>query len=209
MIEIEKRSIIDRTQFNQINSFLETQGTFVSRNKIFTMVYEPSDFFIPQTDMEVALRIRVLNDKLWLTLKKGSWHQEASRIENELALSKDQIKSLVSILYEIGFKTFVVNYKERTTYSYNGFTVVLDRHYSLNVLIIEVEIIETDASLIKKIENKIEDFFSFLKIKPMGSDDTIKFVTRLNSVKDFQVNLSNVQISDWYTKWEKYITGEV
>jgi len=63
-------------------------------------------------------------------------------------------------------------------------------YYSLDVLIIEVEIVENDNSLVKQKEKKIEEFFEFLNIKSMESEDTIKFVTKLNSVKDFQVNLN-------------------
>lgn len=113
-IEVELRSFIDKDEYNRLQQLLDSQATRVSDE------HEQNIHFRGSHD----LRMQYGNHpKVWL--KKGVMHDNA-RKEIELHLEHDQIKTLHTILSELGYKEESVWIRHRKKYTWEGTTICLD-----------------------------------------------------------------------------------
>lgn len=205
MIEIEKRVLINKSKLNEIHNNILKEGTLKSELKRFTIVKVDNKNFIPNKDSLLDIKIRTTKDESLFTIKSGNWHSDSSRIENEIHINHDEITNLVSMLISLGYKYFVVMYVTRRKYTHKGLTITLDSYHHMDECLMEVEILADENSDKVLAENKINDFISSFNFSPMTSSETIGFITKINMIKETQIDFEKLDIKDWESKWKQFI----
>lgn len=207
MIEIEKRALIDKRQYEELIKYFSKNATLKNEFKRYTIIGIQRSDFVPDTVGDRDFRIRTDGKSGLLTLKVGNWHSGVSRREFEIHFKLTEIKDAMGILTEMGSHYCVSVYIERKEFKYREYTVSLDKYFFNNDYIIDFEKLATDNSpdYLKEEENKIEEIMKSKGLELITSEKMIEFINKLNFIKKAQHNFEEISIDDWYEEWEDYI----
>lgn len=205
MNEVEKRVLLSNDKIQEFLKFLKSKAKFVRKFRRFTIVHVIHPGSIPDLENPLDIRIRTTKDKGKLTVKSGKIHKDKSRSEYELDIKVDQIPTLLSILNLLGFKSFVMTYLERSEFSFNGLTVTVDKYFSIDANMVEVEVIVNSKNKVLDAEKKINKFLEEKNLTALNAPGMTKFIERVNNVTKMQVDFTKTTPDKWFKKWEDYI----
>jgi len=207
MIEIEKRALITKDKYKELLEIFQKEGKLTNRFKRHTIIGIQRSDFVPDTHGDKDLRIRSDGKTGLLTLKIGNWHTGEARKELEIHFNLSEIKDAMGILVELGSPYCVSVYIERKEYAYKDYTVSLDKYFFNDDYIIDFEKLtkNQDEKYILKEEHKIESCMNELGLKVISSKEMIRFINKLNFIKEAQHDFRKTSLDDWYEEWEKYI----
>ena len=211
MIEIEKRSLINKSDYDRLINFFQKEGKETQNFKRYTLIRIERADFVPDESAVFDFRLRSDGKIGLMTVKSGSWHSGEARKEYEVHFPLDEFKDALGMLIETGTPYFVSVYIERKEFTYNGYTVSMDRYFFNDDYIIDFEKLVTDNEKDKVIEeeNKIVELMEELKLEVIKSGEMIDFIKRLNMIKKSQHDFSKIDIDLWYKDWEKYVYCQV
>ncbi len=209
MLEVEKRVLIKKSDLPALILSLHQEGKQIIEFKRFTMVKIDNSDFIPKKDSPIDIKIRTSKTESLFTVKVGNWHADTARKENEIHFDKNEIGELISMLVSLGYKYFVAMYVNRMKFELNDMTITIDNYHHLEDCLVEVEILIEALGNKDYAEIKIQEYLEKYNLKPLGSQDTINFITKINMVKQTQIDFEKVSIQEWESKWEKFIRCEV
>jgi CYTH domain-containing protein len=205
MIEIEKRILIDKEKYDEMLTFLTKNGKLKQTFKRFTMVSNTNPDFIPETKGKEDLRVRTTGETGKLTMKYGDWHADAAREEYEVGFKTDEIKELLNILRIQQYLYYIITYIQRFHYTYDGYEITLDKYYSSDIALMEVEISVNEQQKVQAAEKRIDEFLAKYDLTPLDSEGMIKFITGVNNVKSNQIDFAKISIDAWYDEWKDFI----
>ncbi len=207
MIEIEKRALVDKSQYEGLLKFFSKNGKLTHQFKRYTIIGIQRSDFIPDTIGDRDFRIRSDGKKGLLTLKVGNWHSGVARKEFEIHFDLSEIKDAMGILTEMGSHYCVSVYIERKEFLYKEYTVSIDKYFFNDDYIIDFEKLATNNSpeYIASEENKIQKTMESMGLELITSEKMIEFINKLNFIKRAQHNFEKTTIDDWYKEWEDYI----
>lgn len=207
MIEIEKRAFLKKPDYQRLKKFFDREGEFIKSFKRFTILQINRADFIPDVGARTDMRVRIDDGKrAKLTVKSGNWHNNESRQEFEVHFDPKEVKDAVGIIHALGNNYFIVVYFERSMYAYKDYEVTLDKYYFNDDYVLEIEAESSDNQTeIAKEEAKITDLLKQLKVKPPTETEIVEFISKLNFIKECQVDFTKTSIDEWYEKWEDFI----
>lgn len=206
MIEIEKRALISKKQYNKLHKYFQANANFQEEFKRFTLVQITNSDYSPDIDTQIDLRVRTQGEDSKFTLKTGNWHSGESRNEYEIHFKTTEIENALNMMVALGGRYFVAVYIQRKMYKYGKYIITLDKYFFSEDYILEIEL--EDSTNINDIENeeaKILALLQELDVQVTNSDVMIKFINKLNFVKQAQVELTPENVKEWCEKWEKFI----
>jgi adenylate cyclase class IV len=207
MIEIEKRALVDKNQYDELLKYFSKKGKLTKQFKRYTIIGIQRADFVPDTIGDKDLRIRTDGKSGLFTFKIGNWHSGDARKEYEIHFDLSEIKDAMGILTTLGSPYCVSVYIERYEYSYHDYVVSLDKYFFNDDYIIDFEKLVSDNSTenIKLEEDKIESEMEKLGLNLITSEKMIEFINKLNFIKKAQHNFKKTSIDEWYKEWEEYI----
>lgn len=207
MIEIEKRALVDRNQYDELLKYFSKKGKLTKQFKRYTIIGIQRPDFVPDTIGDKDLRIRTDGKSGLFTLKVGNWHSGDARKEYEIHFDLSEIKDAMGILTTLGSPYCVSVYIQRYEYSYHDYVISLDKYFFNDDYIIDFEKLVSDNSTenIKSEEDKIESEMEKLGLNLITSEKMIEFINKLNFIKKAQHNFKKTSIEEWYKEWEEYI----
>src|SRR3989344_3959588 len=115
MIEVEIRSFIDKTKYDELIDFFKENATLLNED------YQETYYF----DCEEDLRIQRNNffSKIWM--KKGKIH-DSSREEIEIKFDKEQFKELERLFLLLGYEIEIKWFRNRHSFEWNGINASVD-----------------------------------------------------------------------------------
>lgn len=169
--EVEKRSKVSLQEFRRVKKFLRKNSRYLGRERMISFLFNEPTY----------LRIRIIKgkNKAVLTYKSGSYKHKA-RKELDKEINKSELKKLIVILKNVGYKKCVSKKTERESYKFNGLKVELNKIESLG-LIIEIEAITNKKSEISRLNKKIEETMKFLKLKELHYSVYQKMLNKIYS----------------------------
>ena len=206
MIEIEKRALLNRQKFKILQNFFQKNGKFIKTFKRYTLLQISREDFYPNKNAKTDIRVRTDGTEAKLTVKSGNWHSGESRQEFEIHFDLVEIKDAVGMMLALGKPYFVTVYFERWVYEYKKYEVSLDKYYFNDDYILEIELKDNvSEEKIEKEEKLIYEMLEEFEVEPLEADGMVKFITKLNFVKECQADFSKTTIDEWYDKWKDYI----
>ncbi len=207
MIEIEKRAFLKKPEYSRLKEFFEKEGKFIKSFKRFTILQISRSDFVPDVGARTDMRVRIDDGKeAKLTVKSGNWHNGESRQEFEVHFDPKEVKDAVGIIHALGNNYFIVVYFERSMYEYEDYEVTLDKYYFNDDYILEIEkktAVSDDKVSME--EDRIENFMQRLNVKQPTENEMVDFISKLNFIKECQVDFTKTSIDEWYEKWKEYI----
>src|SRR5260221_3450788 len=208
MFEVEKRVFLTPEKLEELKKFFAANGKFHETFKRFTIVsIDRSDFKIAQStkDNPLDIRVRSTGDDSKLTVKYGNWHNDQGRQESELLFKTKDFKEAINMLRLMGLKYFIATYIERYAYNYKGFEITLDKYFTSDRSIMEIELMVEKQEGTSEAEKRIRELISELKLEEVNRDDFVNYVQEMNLDKKVQLNLEKDSLDEWYSRWEEYI----
>jgi len=206
MIEIEKRAFLNKSEYERLKKYFDKHGKLINTFKRFTFLQITRADFVPEVSARTDIRIRIDDGKkAKLTVKSGNWHNNESRQEFEIYFDPAEVKDAVGIMHALGFNYFIVVYFHRTLYEFEDYEITLDKYYFNDDYILEVERSALNQKDLATEEQKITEFMQDLKVSQPTEDEMVGFISKLNFIKECQVDFSKTTIDEWYEKWKDYI----
>ena len=205
MIEIEKRILLNKDAYQKLNQFFLEHSRLEKNFKRFTMVQIGRSDFKADPDKLLDLRVRTTGEEGTLTAKYGNWHADSAREEYEVHFQTDEIQSLFHILILQKYLYFIMSYIERSQYKYEDFVITIDKYFSMDAYLMEIELSVTDASEVSTAENKIDTFLQTYHLDVLNSDSTKNFIQKMNDVEALQVDFTKISVETWFEKWKESI----
>ena len=109
------------------------------------------------------------------------------------------------MLVSLGYKYFVAMYVNRMKFELDDMIITIDNYHHLEDCLVEVEILIEAITNKDYTEAKIQEYFEKHKLKSLSSQDTINFITKINMVKETQINFEKITISEWENRWKDFI----
>lgn len=156
MIEVEKRSFINEYLYNEL---LKVFKDNIKTTKQITYYF----------DCDQDFRIMFMKEKIKLWLKEGIIHDDV-RKEHEVLIDKKYDKTLLDMLYLLGYKVKIKWFRIRNEFMYNDINFTLDYTKGYGY-IIEGEILVDNEEEIEKAKDKIEKAFANLDIVISGKEE--------------------------------------
>lgn len=207
MIEIEKRSLINKIKYEDLLNFFDNNAKFIKKFKRYTIIcIERSDFVADESATD-DIRIRTDGKNGLFTLKTGNWHSGEARNEYEIHFKLEEIIDAIGIMINLGTKYCVSVYIERKEYQYLDYTVSVDKYFLNDDYIIDFEKLVTDGNNegIEKIEDEIVKDMNKLGLDIIKSQEMVDFINKINSIQKAQHDFTKINVEDWYKEWEDYI----
>ncbi len=207
MIEIEKRAFLNKPEYERLKYYFDKHGEFIKMFKRFTFLQINRSDFVPDVSAKTDIRIRIDDGKkAKLTVKSGNWHNNEPRQEFEIHFDPKEVKDAVGMIHTLGNNYFIVVYFERCVYKYENYEITLDKYYFNDNYVLEIEAKSPDNQIeVAKEEAKILDLMKQLKIKPPTETEIVEFISKLNFIKECQVDFTKITIDEWYEKWKEFI----
>lgn len=208
MIEVEKRVFLSPEKLEELKHFFEQNGKFLKTFKRFTVVsIDRSDFIISQStkDNPLDIRVRSTGENSKLTVKYGNWHNDKGRQEVELPFKTEDFLGAITMLNLMGLKYFISTYIERFAYEYKGFEITLDKYFTSDKCLMEVELLVKDQNKTTEAEKEIRSLLKDLNLTEMDKEEFVDWVQQMNLDKKVQLNLDKDGLNEWYIKWKDYI----
>lgn len=114
-IEVEVRSFISPRQFEELKEFFKSSGKFVSDDDQVSYYFSGSQDLRMQRNNFFA--------KIWA--KKGKIHDE-QREEIEVRFDRTGFEKMAAVLAVLGHEVEVKWFRKRSTFEWNGVSVMLD-----------------------------------------------------------------------------------
>jgi CYTH domain-containing protein len=207
MIEIEKRSLLNKSEYDRLLGFFKENAKLRKNFKRYTIIQIEREDYVPDEEALVDYRIRTDGKKGLLTAKTGSWHSGEARNEYEIHFELDEIKDALGILLTKGMPFFVSVYIERFEYEYLDYVVSIDKYFFNDDYILDFEklVDDKDVDKVPQEEKKILGLMAKLGIKPIKSEEMIAFIRKLNFIKEAQHDFRKTSLDEWYEEWKEYI----
>ena len=114
-IEVEMRSFITPEQHGELLEFFKNKATFLNEDEQITYYFDaPHDLRIQKNNFY---------SKMWL--KKGKIHDE-QREEIEIKFAREDFDTLEQLFLTIGFPVKIKWLRKRSTFQWEGISVMLD-----------------------------------------------------------------------------------
>lgn len=207
MIEVEKRVLITKEQFNDLKNRFETQGQFIKDFKRCTLVNIERSDFVPDENEKTDIRVRSTIDSCRLTVKYGDWKDDRGREEYEVDFERDQIADMLKILSLLNRNYYIMTYLHRYQYQVDDFEITLDEYANVDGYLLEVELLVEDSP--EEAESKIIKYLETLNLQAVEPDKFVEFVQGMNNILEFRLDLTKTSPQEYYNKLEKYIKCEV
>jgi len=151
-IEVEVRSFISKSQYQNLLDFFKKNGKFLGDD------YQITYYFSGKND----LRIQKNNNFAKLWLKSGKIHDNA-REEIEVKFNRNDFDKLEKLLLALGYKVEIKWFRKRNKFQWKNIKVTVDftKGYAY---IIELEKLSTAKNKDKVYQNLLNQFSS-LKIE--------------------------------------------
>lgn len=164
MIEVEiKAKIEDHVSIYE--KIKEMGGVYSHSEKQHDIYFNGEHKNFKESDE--ALRIREIpegNDLKRILTYKGPKLNKETKTRKEIEVCVDDTESMIEILVNIGFKPSAIVKKMRRIFTYNDFTITVDKLEELGYFM-EIEYVTSDESNIDKIQNDIFSIFKKLGIE--------------------------------------------
>jgi predicted adenylyl cyclase CyaB len=160
MIEVEKRAIINESEFQRMKKLLDKNAKFIGAKTMKSFLFNDPHY----------LRIRLIKgqNEAIITHKSEYYHQSA-RKEIEFPIELKKLNSFLAIIREIGFKECVEIKAIKRKYKFKGFLIELNRVNHLGN-ILEVEMMLKNKKGLKKTDEKILEIMDELGLKEFPLD---------------------------------------
>ncbi len=188
MRETEMRLGLPLDQAKQLKASLDATYTRNSSVNRTVIVKVENDDFSPDPSALIDIKTKLIGDQTLLSVKYGSWHDNATRQEYEVNFRREDLPDLLAVLGLLGHTKFIVLATVRVTWLGAGVVITLDEYPKLDQALFEVELADEAAS-----EHLINKVFADLDLRPMDSEQTINFIRGLNCHRKIQVDLNNMQ----------------
>lgn len=194
MREIEKRTSLYGDDILACKYTMDSraeQGTVSKRTVLINMAGEG---YTPNPKATTDIKVKLIDDENILSIKQGSWHADTSREEYEVSFHRHSLAGVIGGLSVMGCERFVLLSSTRTTWYGNGLMHTLDEYQGLGRALFEIEANEAGIG-----EDDIDQAFSELQLRPMGSPETVAFITGLNEDPRTHVDTnlaSNTEIAE-------------
>lgn len=186
MKEIEKRLGLNQSDSNLLKEKLNNRFEPIDSTGRTVLVKVEGEGFQPDPNVLVDLKVKLIGPDSILSIKHGSWHGDVQRDEYDIHFNRNDLAQVIGGLSVFGYDKFVMFSTLRTTWRDEELMYTLDEYRNIGQSLFEVEA-EGNAK-----ETQVNDAFANLGIEPMGSDDTIAFISGLNQHRSAQVDLSNM-----------------
>ncbi len=205
MLEIEKRVVLTRKDFDKLFRFFKTDGKFVKDFKRFTFVQLNNSDFTPDKEGLVDIRLRTTKTGGKFTVKYGNWHANSTREEYEIDFKLDDTINLINMLRVLGYNYFITTYIHRFEFKYKKFNITLDKYFSADQDLMEIEVLAKDRKNIKEIEKDIDDFLLEQKLTPLDSEGMVNYIKGLNDIKEMRVDFTKISVESWFKEWKNWV----
>ncbi len=105
-IEIEKRGVLRKEEFEKLMNTLKNRGTFKGHYKRLFIDYTP---FIEKDSIDV--RVRVTNNVPEIIIKKGKWF-DTVREEVSVILREEQLSNALKLMGLLGYKKGILGIRK-------------------------------------------------------------------------------------------------
>jgi adenylate cyclase class IV len=199
-IELEQRAIVPDILAQKIVRQLDRLSIPEAPEFRFTLVNLPNGRFAQDVANKIDIKLRT-NGKLGrLTVKEGSWHSDAARIEREVFFQHREFAAYLSILVCLKKYYWIAMYTRRMMYRTERLIYTIDEHYFSGDRILEIEALQ-DSKDHQEVEKEINGALSGLGLRAADSRQTRALITRLNRVRksriDFKRNSVDAFIRDF------------
>ena len=188
MQETEKRVGLPLRDAHRLKDAVDGQYRRTSVVNRTVVVKVDNDDFSPDPDTLVDIKSKLIGDQALLSVKYGSWHGDCARQEYEVRFHHDDLGHLLAILKLFGHSKFIVLATVRTTWIAEGVVITLDEYHQIGQALFEVEL-QHSASGDEDAIDAVDAVFKTLGTVPMTSEQTIEFISRLNRVREIQIDL--------------------
>ncbi|MDQ6984819.1 MAG: hypothetical protein Q9M91_04085 [Candidatus Dojkabacteria bacterium] len=206
MIEIEKRSLIDKVKFNQFRSELRKISD-ESVQKRFTVVFVEREDFVPDKNATNDFKLRTINGTGELVLKQGNWHSSSERKEFTVKYDVSTFGDLLHMLVALGRKYGVTTYVNRYKYIIGDLTITIDSYDLMSDYWVEIEKVVMDGEDTTAANSEIDAFMQEYNLDFLDSKGTVDYITKMNNQEERRVLFDKVDIQKWVEERIDYING--
>ena len=167
MYEIEKRSALNKTQFEKLKKYLDKHAESLGTQEMKSYLFREPTF----------LRIRIVDQKITITEKIGSYDQ-AVRREEEYELDSAKLPAFVEEKKHNGYTHCSLVHTIRTTYKIDELKVELNQIDHLG-LIVEIEAMTAHAEEIDTLTKEIDACMKKLDLKELDTQEYQEMMTKM------------------------------
>lgn len=113
------------------------------------------------------------------------------------------------MMNSLDFHYYVITYVTRQQFHYEGFTITIDDYYHMDECMAEIETLVNDQSEVTDAENRIDEFLSKNQLKSLDSEGTVNFISKMNLIKETQIDFTKISVEDWFKRWEEFINCNI
>ena len=158
--EIEKRSLLNKKQFEELKNYLDKNTKFNNQTEMKSFLFQEPNF----------LRIRIVkgNNIVFITTKSGNYN-DIARKEINIKVKKDEFDYYLNKLIKQGYTECSLVKTKRKTYTIDKIKIELNEIDYLG-LIVEVEATTEDKSKINELEQRVINIMEKLSLKKLPAD---------------------------------------
>ncbi len=203
-LEVEHRGELTEEKFNELKSFLSSNGKAVAINKRFSVIYSQrkDDSNKDPYQHPIDLKVRITNKKSELVLKYGEWSGSDARREFLFPLENEKFEEMIEFLKILGNYHGVL--QATTTYLYQykeidfSLVVVPDWGYYFEA---EIMTEEENTNVANK---KIDDVCKELGVKVLDHDGFLNLLRSLNDRPGYRFNFKKQNFSEIKKRFTEY-----
>jgi len=183
--------MLDATAVDELRSTLCSQlsadPSVVSRT-VLVKVDRPD--FLPDPSAIAEIKVKLIGIESVLSIKRGSWHGDATREEYDIPFRRSDLESVVGGLCALGWSRFVLMCTRRMTWNAGGLIYSVDEYRVDGRALLEIQSVEPGG------ERLIDEAFSRLSLSSMDSPQTIACIGALNRDESVQIDLNRISPSE-------------
>ena len=199
-IEIEVRGPLEKEQYTQLVSRLETEGTFKkARERVLIdySTYLPNEGIRERTK---DIRLRITNGKPEIIVKVGSWGGSDQRREISVMTPEGTFDSLVEIFGIIGLQKGTLCVRNSRVYDYQGVEFALIEVPGHSYFFEAEKMIEPDADR-NAAQDEIRAVCTSLGLTLFTDDTFFAYIDRLNKEANGVFDFSQYHEGDFQKQY--------
>jgi len=184
MQELEKRCGLNEGDAKTVREEISARFPVAGLLHRTVIVKVDNDDFSPDPKALLDIKIKLVENDTFLSVKTGSWHGDTMRHEFEVRFNRTDLANLLHVLTLLSFDKFIVLNTIRTIWKIDGLTATLDDYPALRRSLFEIEATSPYG------EQDIDNLYKAFDVVPMSSAETIDFIRSINATREIQFDLA-------------------
>lgn len=201
-IEVEHRGLLTKGKFNELKTFFEKEGKFLSEKKRFSIIYTSGNQVEDDKDILIDIKLRITNKKAELAIKHGKWSGKDARKEFNFFIDNEKFEDMIEFLKIISYHHVALMANTKLDYLFNDIefslvTVPEWGHY------FEAEIL-TDEKSKDEANKKINKELNKLGLHVLDENGFYKLLNELNDRDGYRLDLDKVDFKEIKKRFSEY-----